>query len=248
MTFHTSIAAGAIALAVGACTPKPSQEARAAASSEAPAPTTSSSAAETAGPAPLPRRGCAQNFTEFDSNTDQRVSLDEFLAQPHAHPDPNAVFHARDGDGDGALTAAEFCSGWQANVAKGDGMEPGAPNPSAGRGPGGRGPGASMGPGAGMRPGGREHGAGMGPDARGPGAGRGPASHMGGPASHCEAHFSRFDANGDGHVTDAEFATRAHPHGDAHSIFSARDLNKDGLLTAQEFCAPWNAPTQSPQP
>lgn len=84
---------------------------------------------------------------------------------------------------------------------------------------------------------------GMGPGA-GPGMGMGPGMGRGG-GPRCEAHFSRFDANADGNVSEAEFAALPHPHGDADAIFAARDQNHDGLLTKTEFCAPWTPPTPS---
>lgn len=199
------------ALALAGCSPKPTQEAQVAASSE-------EAATPSAAPPPAPqakvgapRPGCAQNFAGFDANGDQGVTLQELLAQPHAHPDPEAVFRARDGDADGSLTADEFCSGWRGPTTAGQG-------PGSGAGTAGAGPGMGMGPGAGM--------------GRGMGAGPG-----GGP--RCEAHFARFDADGDANVTEAELAALPHPHGDAHAIFVARDQNRDGLLTKTEFCAPW---------
>ena len=74
----------------------------------------------------------------------------------------------------------------------------------------------------------------------GPGAGMGPGMGRGG--ARCEVHFGRFDSNADGNVSEEEFAAAPHAHGDAHSLFAARDQNHDGLLAKTEFCAPWSPP------
>lgn len=73
------------------------------------------------------RPGCRAQFEKFDDDDDGRVSREEFEARPHAHGDPATLFGSRDSDRDGALTEAEFCSGWRPGPAARQG---------AGRGPG----------------------------------------------------------------------------------------------------------------
>lgn len=238
MTTQPSLAMASLLIALAACATQTTQDKGAAslpaAAPEAPAPTTtpapaaaSSPAAPAAPSASAPSRpACASNFAAFDTNADERVSREEFLDRPHAHPDPESVFSARDADADGVLTSAEFCSGWHP----------------------GRGPHMSGGPG--MGPAGRPGmgAGGMGP-ARGPGMGMGPGGM--GPMRHgprCEAHFARFDTNADGNVTESEFAALPHPHADAREVFAARDQNHDGRLTQAEFCSPWSAPSMSAPP
>ena len=235
MNTHTSWLAFVL-VALAACATKTTSDTRGvvAPEPEAPAqagaerPAISAEAAPSSGPiASTPARpGCAQNFAAFDADADGRVSREEFLARPHAVPEPESTFTARDGDGDGGLTSNEFCSGWGTGC--GSCMSGG---PSMGGG-GLRAPG----PGTGVT--------------RGPGMGMGPGRH--GPAhgggQHCQEHFRRFDANGDGNVTEQELGAFPHPHGDAHEIFLARDQNHDGRLTQAEFCAPWSMPSASPLP
>ena len=241
MKTYSTIAFIAAALAFAGCSPKPTPEAQAApaSTSAAPAPAAPAPAEATApeGVAP-PRPGCAQNFAAFDANADQRVSRQEFLERPHANPDPDAVFAARDRDADGSLTSDEFCSGWRGPTAAGPGRGPAG----AGMGKGG-----CAGPGTGPC---AEPGMGMGPGA-GPGMGMGPGAGPGrgmGGGPRCEAHFSRFDSNSDGNVSEAEFTALPHPRGDAKAIFTARDQNHDGLLTKTEFCTPWTPPPPAPSP
>lgn len=54
---------------------------------------------------------CTENFKLFDENQDGKVTKAEFMRYRHWRADPEQVFTARDQDGDGALTEAEFCSG-----------------------------------------------------------------------------------------------------------------------------------------
>jgi Ca2+-binding EF-hand superfamily protein len=242
MKTQTQLVFFAAALAFGGCSPKPTPEAS--------TPPTAAAAHEPAAPAAVPeaaspRPGCAQNFAAFDANGDQRLSRQEFLERPHAQPDPEAIFHARDSDADGSLTSDEFCSGWRGPTARGvPGRGPAGGGPAMGSGAcAGPGTGPCAGPGMGMAPG----GPGMG---RGPGSGPGMGGGRGG-GSRCEAHFARFDTNGDANISEEEFTALPHPHGDAHAIFSARDQNHDGLLTTAEFCAVWslpNPPDPSPAP
>jgi hypothetical protein len=123
VTLQTSMAVGTILLAVAGCskpTPEPSVPASVTETSPAatPAAARSESPLAAGGTAQCP--GCAENFAIFDSDTNQRISLQEFLARPHANSDPEAVFRARDGNGDGSLTVAEFCSAFGAGGVPGD--------------------------------------------------------------------------------------------------------------------------------
>jgi Ca2+-binding EF-hand superfamily protein len=156
------------------------------------------------------RPGCGENFTAFDENGDGRVSEGEFEAQPHAHPDPIAVFRGRDRDGDGNLTEVEFCSGFRGAPARGAG-----PGAGQGMGPDGMGPRHRMPM--------RQHRA-PGPMDRG---------------ARCEGHFDTFDADHDGKLTKDEFAAWPHRHGDSDTLFGERDLDHDGTITRDEFCSAW---------
>jgi hypothetical protein len=224
MKTYSNIAFIAAALACAGCSAKSTPGAQAAPPPTADAPAAASDAASP------PRPGCAQTFVAFDANGDQRLSRQEFLDRPHAQPDPEAIFQARDGDADGSLTSDEFCSGWRGSTARG---RPGG-GPAGGG--GALGPGGCAEPGTGPCAGPRM---GIAPGVA-PGMGRGPSR---GGGRRCEAHFARFDTNGDANISDAEFTALPHPHGDAHAIFSTRDQNDDGLLTKAEFCAPWRAPS-----
>jgi len=232
MMTHPSLALAAVLAALAACATRAAQDTRPVASTPAAAESTAAGVtsppvavapvlAEPSLAAHAARPGCAQNFGAFDANTDQRVSLEEFLSRPHALPDAEGVFASRDADADGSLTATEFCAGWGTGGGPrmGKGPSPGEP---------GRGPGMGMVPGMGMGP------------RKGLGTGM---AHGGG---RCEQHFARFDANADGNVTDAEFVALPHPHAGTHEVFAARDQNHDGVLTAAEFCSPWAPPSPSP--
>jgi Ca2+-binding EF-hand superfamily protein len=73
----------------------------------------------------------------------------------------------------------------------------------------------------------------------GPGAGMGPHRGGLGMGARCQDNFDAFDQNGDGLLTEQELAAWPHAHGDAASIFAARDHDHDGVITKDEFCAPW---------
>lgn len=233
---HSFLARASVLLVLAACGTKATSDTRAAtpppaatpevavqrampAPSAPPPPTVEVPASPSSGPP-----GCARNFAAFDANSDGGVSSDEFLARPHALPDPDAMFAARDRNTDGTLTVEEFCMGWGAagdsRVSRGTSTgSSGAP---------GAGMGAARGPGIGMGPGGMHKGRGGGP--------------------RCAEHFERFDANGDGSVTEPELGAFPHPHGDAHQVLVARDQDRDGRLSKAEFCAPWNPPAQPSAP
>ena len=133
MKTYGPLAVASFTLLLGACSPKPSTEARAAPSSEADPPPAMPATVAPAASDATPRPECTQNFHAFDADADQRVSLEEFRARPHAHPDPEGVFRSRDGNADAFLDGVEFCSRWQTNVAAPPGMGMG---PGAGKGPG----------------------------------------------------------------------------------------------------------------
>jgi len=223
-------------VALAACATKTTSDTRGVASPEAEAPAQGVAAAPAASPGPASasgsthstpgRSGCAQNFAGFDADADGRVSREEFLARPHALPEPEGVFVERDGDADGALALTEFCASWGGGC--GACMSGGPSMSGSSRGTAGPGTGVTRGPGMGMGP------------------GRTGSPRAGAP--RCQEHFTRFDSNGDGSVTEPELAAVPHPHGDAHEVLVARDQNHDGRLTQTEFCAPWNAPSTSSAP
>ncbi|HVY31974.1 MAG TPA: EF-hand domain-containing protein [Polyangiaceae bacterium] len=194
----------ALTLSALAC----SRQAESRAPSEAP-PLTPAAGAATPTSRAANRPRCGEHFKAFDEDDDGRISRAEFDAQPHAHPDPAAVFRARDRDADGSLTEAELCSGFRGAPAS-----DAAPGPGQGMGPGAAGPrsGAPM----------RHH--------------RAPGPMMG---ARCEGHFDAFDADHDGKLSPDEFAAWPHAHGDADTLFAERDLDHDGTITREEFCSAW---------
>ncbi|WP_417912865.1 RNA polymerase subunit sigma-70 [Candidatus Electronema sp. TJ] len=54
---------------------------------------------------------CFQRFAELDADKDGKVTLTEFLSVQHPRGSDFAkqMFTSKDANGDGALTAAEFC-------------------------------------------------------------------------------------------------------------------------------------------
>lgn len=67
----------------------------------------------------------------------------------------------------------------------------------------------------------------------GNGPGRGQGRGM-----KCIERFSTFDTDNNREVTFSEFMGISHPRGDeqAKAMFEAKDTNKDGKLTQEEFC------------
>ncbi|MCI5139430.1 MAG: hypothetical protein D3922_13690 [Candidatus Electrothrix sp. AR1] len=54
----------------------------------------------------------------------------------------------------------------------------------------------------------------------------------------CPQRFAELDTNNDRKVTFTEFMAVPHPRGEeqAKDMFTAKDTNKDGVLTSAEFC------------
>lgn len=53
----------------------------------------------------------------------------------------------------------------------------------------------------------------------------------------CESRFARLDTDHDGKLTLKEFEAMQNPGGRSEGLFRIRDLNQDGFLSKQEFCA-----------
>lgn len=187
-------------------------------------------AAGTGSPRVRPGAGCSENFTAFDSDGDDRVSKGEFTAQPHVERDPAAWFDARDANGNGELTRAEFCSRSEPRP-EGD-QAPAQPRPKGT---------LKAGAAAETR---QRQSEGQSTKA---GMGAGMAQRRGhmAPGARCENHFEMYDANSDGKMSEAEFSAWPHARGEAATLFSQRDQDDDGTLTQAEFCS---APKGPPQP
>ena len=54
--------------------------------------------------------GCEQRFAAFDSDSNGKVTKEEFLAWPHAQGDAETIFGERDRDHDGSISPDEFCT------------------------------------------------------------------------------------------------------------------------------------------
>jgi hypothetical protein len=54
----------------------------------------------------------------------------------------------------------------------------------------------------------------------------------------CPQRFAELDTNKDGKVTLTEFMAVSHPRGNeqARAMFTAKDTDKNGVLTSKEFC------------
>ena len=57
------------------------------------------------------------------------------------------------------------------------------------------------------------------------------------PRMQCKERFNLMDADQDGVVTLEEFEGFQHSRGDVEALFKSRDINGDGSLTEEEFCA-----------
>ncbi|MEO8179507.1 MAG: hypothetical protein ABI895_11810 [Deltaproteobacteria bacterium] len=60
----------------------------------------------------------------------------------------------------------------------------------------------------------------------------------------CPIHFEAFDANSDHRVSAEEFQARPHVHPNSEAVFQSRDADRDGFLTANEFCSRWQGTTE----
>jgi Ca2+-binding EF-hand superfamily protein len=57
------------------------------------------------------------------------------------------------------------------------------------------------------------------------------------PRYGCHQRFNSMDANHDGKLTKAEFVASPHGCADPGKMFDARDTQKRGYLTVEEFCS-----------
>ena len=72
---------------------------------------------------PPAKMECQENFKSMDTNNDQTVSKDEFLAAPHAHmKSPEQMFSSMDTDGNKSLDLNEFCTHAGKGMGRGKGM------------------------------------------------------------------------------------------------------------------------------
>lgn len=63
------------------------------------------------------------------------------------------------------------------------------------------------------------------------------AQQVGALPGGCESRFARLDSDRDGRLTLEEFKAVANLSGSPEGLFRIRDLNQDGFLSKQEFCA-----------
>ena len=70
---------------------------------------TAQTSTETAQEAPVMQ--CQEKFEQLDTDKDDQVSYEEFIAISHPGGQAESIFKARDKDADGYLTVEEFCRG-----------------------------------------------------------------------------------------------------------------------------------------
>lgn len=183
---------------------------------------------------PAQQRGaCPANMARFDVDGDGRVTREELQISPTS-AEAQAHFSAHDRDGDGVLSADEWCPcahapGQPCPHHGAAGVPPSDVQPTSGQsghGAHGHGHGAH----------GHGHGA-HGQGAMGPGTME-PGTMGRGMRASCDERFQYFDANGDGHISLEEFSAFRHRRGDAGTLFGLRDRDKDGKLTKDELCVP----------
>jgi hypothetical protein len=58
-----------------------------------------------------PRLSCQERFDALDTNHDEKLTLEEFMAAPHHRGNAEEMFKAMDVNGHGYITKDEFCSG-----------------------------------------------------------------------------------------------------------------------------------------
>ncbi len=58
-----------------------------------------------------PRISCQERFDALDTNHDEKLTEEEFMAAPHHRGNPEEMFKAMDVNGRGYITKDEFCSG-----------------------------------------------------------------------------------------------------------------------------------------
>jgi Ca2+-binding EF-hand superfamily protein len=63
---------------------------------------------------------------------------------------------------------------------------------------------------------------------------------------NCMRSFRTFDSNGNGRVSKEEFFAFPNDQENAPEIFASRDSSRDGVLTANEFCARWRTGATGP--
>jgi hypothetical protein len=72
---------------------------------------------------PPAKMECQENFKSMDTNNDQAVSKDEFLAAPHGHmKSPEQMFTSMDTNGNKSLDVNEFCAHTGKGIGRGKGM------------------------------------------------------------------------------------------------------------------------------
>jgi opacity protein-like surface antigen len=72
---------------------------------------------------PPPKLECQENFKAMDTNNDNTLSKQEFMAAPHGHmKSPEQMFTSWDTNGDKSLDLEEFCAHAGKGMGRGKGM------------------------------------------------------------------------------------------------------------------------------